>query len=101
MHSSVVCYLNRAQFFLQHSSAPSFWDNLTRKSDLAAEEAEKLVIERSDPVFPQIAKGVGAKGLVRVEAIVSEEGQVTSAKAISGHPLLQTSSSKRRETAEV
>ena len=56
---------------------------------LSSEEAEKLVIERSDPVYPQIAKVVGAKGLVRVEAIVSEEGQVTSAKAISGHPLLQ------------
>jgi tetratricopeptide (TPR) repeat protein len=57
---------------------------------LSSEEAEKL-IERSDPVYPEIAKVARAKGLVRVEAIVSEEGQVTSAKAISGHPLLQTS----------
>lgn len=56
---------------------------------VSAEEAEKLVIERSDPVYPEIAKVVRAKGLVRVEVIVSEEGQVTSAKAISGHPLLQ------------
>lgn len=58
---------------------------------LSSEESEKLVIERSDPVYPEIAKVARAKGLVRIEAIVSEEGQVTSAKAISGHPLLQTS----------
>lgn len=56
---------------------------------LTSEEAEKMVIEAPVALYPAIAKAVHAKGLVEVEIIVSEQGTVTSAKAISGHPLLQ------------
>lgn len=56
---------------------------------LAPAEAEKMVIEAPVVVYPTIAKAVHAKGLVEVEITVSEQGTVTSAKAISGHPLLQ------------
>lgn len=56
---------------------------------LSSDEAEKLVLEKPEPLYPPIAKAAGAEGLVRVEAVVSERGVVTSANAISGHPLLQ------------
>ncbi|HKZ78864.1 MAG TPA: TonB family protein [Pyrinomonadaceae bacterium] len=57
---------------------------------LSSDEAEKLLIEQPTAVYPEIAKATRAKGLVRVETIVSDQGVVTSAKAISGHPLLQS-----------
>lgn len=57
---------------------------------LTPEEAEKLVIEEPIPLYPEIAKVARAKGLVKVEVIVSDEGLVVSAKAVSGHPLLQS-----------
>jgi TonB family protein len=57
---------------------------------LSPEEAEKLVIEEPIPLYPEIAKVARAKGLVKVEVIVSDKGLVVSAKAISGHPLLQS-----------
>lgn len=56
---------------------------------LGSEEAETLVIEKPEPFYPAIAKAARAEGIVKVEAAVSEQGMVTSAKAISGHPLLQ------------
>lgn len=44
------------------------------------------------PEFPAAAKAVGASGVVNVEVILDEEGNVTTAKAISGHALLRKSS---------
>jgi protein TonB len=43
------------------------------------------------PVYPPIAKAARATGPVAVEVLVDESGEVISAKAVSGHPLLQQS----------
>ena len=41
------------------------------------------------PSYPPIAKQVGASGTVVVQVVVDEKGNVTSATAVSGHPLLR------------
>lgn len=41
------------------------------------------------PVYPPIAKQVNASGTVVVQVLVDEDGDVVSAHAVSGHPLLQ------------
>lgn len=41
------------------------------------------------PEYPPIAKAAHASGSVRVNVTVDEEGNVISAQAVSGHPLLQ------------
>ncbi len=43
------------------------------------------------PAYPQIARAARAKGPVAVEVLVDESGEVISAKAVRGHPLLQQS----------
>lgn len=43
------------------------------------------------PGYPPLAKQVGAHGTVIVQVLVDEKGNVVTAKAISGHPLLQPS----------
>lgn len=43
------------------------------------------------PAYPSSAKQVGANGTVQVQVTVDETGNVTSAKATSGHPLLRQS----------
>ena len=45
-------------------------------------------IERHSPDYPMIARQVKVHGDVPVEVIVSPDGRVESARAISGHPLL-------------
>jgi TonB family protein len=41
------------------------------------------------PAYPQTAKQVNAAGQVTVQIMVDEEGNVTSARALNGHPLLR------------
>lgn len=41
------------------------------------------------PVYPPIAKAAHASGTVTVQVLVDEEGKVVTARAVSGHPLLQ------------
>jgi TonB family protein len=43
------------------------------------------------PAYPAIAKAAKASGAVIVQVSVDEEGNVTSAKAVTGHPLLRAS----------
>ena len=45
-------------------------------------------IERAVPGYPELAKKVRLQGDVSVEVIVSPDGRVESARAVSGHPML-------------
>lgn len=47
-------------------------------------------VKRVPPVYPAVAKAAGAQGPVTVEIVINEAGEVASAKAVSGHPLLQS-----------
>lgn len=41
------------------------------------------------PAYPAAAKAVGAEGAVNVQVVIDENGDVVSANAVSGHPLLR------------
>jgi periplasmic protein TonB len=45
-------------------------------------------IERRVPVYPELVRRIRLQGDVAVEVIISPEGRVESARAISGHPML-------------
>lgn len=47
-------------------------------------------IELPKPIYPPIARQAHASGTVVVQVIIDETGNVISAHAISGHPLLQS-----------
>ena len=47
-------------------------------------------IELPNAEYPDAAKAVRAQGLVAVQVTIDEGGEVISAKAVSGHPLLQS-----------
>jgi TonB family protein len=42
-----------------------------------------------EPAYPRAAKAVRASGVVNVEATIDEKGDVVSATAANGHPLLR------------
>jgi periplasmic protein TonB len=46
-------------------------------------------VSKPAPAYPPIAKAARAQGTVAVQVLVDEDGDVISATAISGHPLLQ------------
>lgn len=47
------------------------------------------VLEKPAPPYPSIAKAAGMQGTVTVQIVIDEQGQVISAKATGGPPLLQ------------
>src|SRR5205085_8733567 len=46
-------------------------------------------VSKPEAVYPPIAKAARAQGTVTVQIVVDENGDVISAHALSGHPLLQ------------
>jgi TonB family protein len=51
-------------------------------------------IDLPKPQYPAAAKAIGASGAVNVQVMIDESGVVTSAKAVSGHPLLRQNAEK-------
>jgi TonB family protein len=52
-----------------------------------------------NPVYPAAARAVKAEGTVTVKVVVDEGGQVISATAISGHPLLRAAAVQAARSA--
>jgi protein TonB len=48
-------------------------------------------IKQPNAVYPAIARAAHIEGIVEVQILVDESGKVISARAVSGHPLLQAS----------
>ncbi len=44
------------------------------------------------PAYPAAARAVGASGAVTIQVLIDENGDIFSARAISGHPLLRAAS---------
>ncbi len=52
------------------------------------------------PPYPAAAKAVKASGAVSVQVLIDEEGNVVSANALSGHPLLRAASEQAARGAK-
>jgi TonB family protein len=55
-------------------------------------DVENRAVNLVQPEYPKAATAVGAKGAVTVQIVVDENGDVISAKALNGHPILQVAS---------
>lgn len=51
-------------------------------------------ISKPDPVYPAVARAARVSGTVIVQVTVDETGQVSSAQAASGHPLLRAAATQ-------
>jgi protein TonB len=57
---------------------------------LAEDHPERKVRVRVEPVYPEIARKMNLNGTVRVQVVVSPNGNVKETKVIGGHPILVT-----------
>lgn len=64
-------------------------DGLGRKMVVAGGVLTGKALTLPQPAYPAIAKAARASGTVVVHVLISETGDVISASAVSGHPLLQ------------
>jgi TonB family protein len=63
---------------------------LTSKAPISGGVLNGKAISLPKPAYPPIAKAAKASGTVVVQVVVDERGNVISAHAVSGNPLLQT-----------
>jgi protein TonB len=50
---------------------------------------EALVVHKTIPVYPAIAKTAGIQGTVVLAATISKAGTIENLRVVSGHPMLQ------------
>ncbi|MFL6212432.1 MAG: TonB family protein [Blastocatellia bacterium] len=60
----------------------------TRPVRLTSTVLQGKAIERRTPAYPALARQIHLSGSVSVEVMISLDGRVESARAVSGHPLL-------------
>jgi TonB family protein len=65
---------------------------IKNSTDVAAGLEPGRILQMPVPRYPPIARAAHAEGEIQVHIIISEEGKVIAAAAISGHPLLQATS---------
>lgn len=79
--------------------------NVSAQTDQKIKTISKGVVNGSaislpTPVYPAAAKAVGAGGAVNVQVTIDEQGNVISASAVSGHPLLRQASEQAARAAK-
>lgn len=57
--------------------------------NLPAQETRKL-ISNPTPAYPETARRFRISGVVKVQVVISPDGQIKSTKIIGGHPLFVT-----------
>ena len=61
---------------------------LTSLPGTASAQEKRVIKQRGNAVYPELAKRMNVQGTVKVEVMVLANGVVKSAKALGGHPLL-------------
>jgi len=61
---------------------------LTAPEGDTAKLVQPVLIERTEPVYPPLAKAANVQGTIRLKVMVNKEGIVTDSRLISGPPLL-------------
>jgi TonB family protein len=56
----------------------------------AEDRPERKVRIRVSPVYPDIARKIRLNGIVRIQVVISPNGNVKETKVIGGHPILVT-----------
>ena len=67
----------------------AFFSNLAgAQSTTVSSGSDRKVASRVAPVYPELAKKMHIRGVVRVEAIVRPNGNVKSTRILGGNPVL-------------
>ncbi len=79
----------RTQVFMRSTNGAMVMSHDAAPKTVNAGMLSGKAVKRVPPTYPPVAKAAGAEGPVTVQIVVNEAGAVESAKATSGHPLLQ------------
>jgi len=75
---------------IRPGSSPSPRPPSTPNRNLNGGVLNGMAVNLPKPIYPPMAKQIGASGQVRVQVAVDGSGNVVSARAVTGHPLLRS-----------
>jgi protein TonB len=70
-------------------SNPNSQASASRKINISAGAARGLLIEKTAPIYPPIARAARISGTVVLQVTISKTGEVETLRVISGPPMLQ------------
>jgi len=82
----------RTQVTAARPSATAEATNAPKKITVSGGVLQGSALKKPQPAYPAVAKAAKASGAVQVQISISEEGKVTDASVVSGHPLLRDAS---------
>ena len=88
--SKEITKFNQTKFVLEEKKSEDLRSSEMSDNNTVNGKATSL----ATPIFPAAAKAVRAFGEVKVEVTIDEDGDVVTAEARSGHPLLRAAAEK-------
>jgi TonB family protein len=64
------------------------WNLANSQNTTVASSSERKIASRVSPAYPELAKKMHIRGVVRIEAIVRPNGSVKSTRVLGGNPVL-------------
>lgn len=61
---------------------------LAASSVSSSDDGRRKVVNRTEPVYPELARKMNLSGTVKVRVLVSREGDIRSAEPLGGSPVL-------------
>ncbi len=80
--------------YISSTFDPTTNENQSDKKIVPVDKIVANAVNMPKPAYPGAARAVRAAGPVSVRVVVNEEGNVFTAEAVSGHPLLRSSAEK-------
>jgi TonB family protein len=99
-YSAINEVIRKKEREVNYTPTPTPDKSNTNSSSLKGDDLNDKAVELPTPVYPPAAKAVRASGNVVVRITVNEKGEVTSASAVSGHPLLRSSAEQAARKAK-
>jgi len=56
--------------------------------------AERKVVSKVAPVYPELARRIRVTGVVKLEVVIRQDGSVKSVNVVGGHPVLISSATE-------
>jgi TonB family protein len=81
-------HVMRKRYILVAAAIVSLASLVTMQGASAQINSERKVASRVAPVYPELAKKMHIRGVVKLEAIVRPNGTVRSTRALGGNPVL-------------
>jgi protein TonB len=78
-----------SEIFHEHTTPPVIHPDLPGRVRVPSTVEAAMILQKTMPTYPAIAKAAGVQGTVILAATISRAGTIENLRVVSGHPMLQ------------